>query len=298
MSYSRRPRRLTSQATRFALCAVAAFASSAATAAGGDRERGAYIALLAGCQTCHTDTKRKGAPYAGGRALKTPFGIFYVPNITPDKETGIGAWSEADFLRAMTRGVAPDGSNFYPAFPYTSYTRMKGRDLIDLKAYLDSLPAVRNRVRPHALRFPYNMRFALVGWKMLFFKPGPFVETPGKSAAWNRGAYIVNGLAHCGECHTARNFFGATGSDFALAGTRKGPDGKIVPNITPNPKQGIGKWKPDEILEVLKDGTLPDGDMVGGAMVDVVDHSSSLWTDQDRRAVVEYLLSLPPRITP
>lgn len=298
MSYSRRSRGLKPHTYRWALFAACVFALPANADAAGDRDRGAYIALLAGCRTCHTDIKGKGAPYAGGRILKSPFGDFHVPNITPDKETGIGGWSEADFIRALTRGVAPDGSHYYPAFPYTSYTRMKGRDLIDLKAYLDSLPAVRNRVRPHDLRFPYNMRFTLAGWKALFFDPGPFEATPGKSAAWNRGAYIVDGPGHCGECHTARNFYGAMGEDVALAGTRKGPDGKIVPNITPHIKQGIGKWKPGDILALLKDGLLPDGDVVGGAMADVVEHGTSLWMDADRRAVVEYLLSLPPRMTP
>jgi len=266
--------------------------------AAGDRERGAYIALLAGCKACHTDIKGRGAPYAGGRALSSAYGTFHVPNITPDRETGIGAWSEADFVRAMTRGIAPDGSHYFPAFPYTSYTRMKGRDLIDLKAYLDSLPAVRNRVRSHDLRFPYNMRFTLGGWKMLFFDSGPYRNTPEKSASWNRGAYIVNGPAHCGECHTARNFFGATGEEFALAGTRKGPDGKRVPNITSHRKQGIGNWKADDIVSLLSDGTLPDGDTVGGAMADVVEHGSAGWTEADRRAVAEYLLSMPPRRTP
>jgi len=289
---------VTSLGPRAALVAFGLIAFSAAAQGAGDRERGAYVALLSGCKTCHTDFKGKGAPYAGGRQLKTPFGIFHVPNITSDRETGIGGWSEADFIRAMTRGVAPDGSHYYPAFPYTSYTRMKGRDLIDLKAFLDSLPAVRNKVPPHALQFPYNMRFSLAGWKLLFFEPGPFQQTAGKTAAWNRGAYIVNGPGHCGECHTARNFYGATGEEYALAGTRKGPDGKIVPNITPHSKQGIGKWKPDDILALLRDGALPDGDVVGGAMADVVEHGTSLWTDADRRAVVEYLVSLPLRITP
>jgi len=272
--------------------------SAAPANAAGDAARGAYVAALAGCKACHTDIKGRGAPFAGGRALKSPYGTFYVPNITPDRETGIGAWSEGEFIRAMTRGLAPDGSHYYPAFPYTSYTRMNGRELIDLKAYLDSLPPVRSKVRPHELRFPYNLRPLLGVWKILFFDPAPFRDTPGKSASWNRGAYIVTGPAHCGECHTARNFYGATDDAFALAGTRKGPDGKTVPNITPHPRQGIGKWKPDGIVSLLKDGALPDGDVVGGAMADVVEHGSSLWTDADRRAVAEYLISLPARKTP
>jgi mono/diheme cytochrome c family protein len=266
--------------------------------AAGDQERGAYIATLSGCKTCHTDFKGKAPAYAGGRALKSLYGTFYVPNITPDRETGIGAWSEGDFIRAMTRGLTPDGSHYFPAFPYTSYTRMRGRDLIDLKAYLDSLPPVRNRVRSHDLRFPYNIRWMLGLWKLLFFDPGPYRDTPGKSAGWNRGAYIVNGPAHCGECHTARNFYGATDEAFALGGTRKGPDGKVVSNITPHPREGIGKWKAGDIVSLLKDGSLPDGDVVGGAMADVVEHSTAHWKDSDRRAVAEYLMSLPPRTMP
>lgn len=264
----------------------------------GDRERGAYVARLSGCMTCHTDLKGRGAPYAGGRVLKTPFGTFHVPNITPDRETGIGDWSEGDFIRAMTRGIAPDGSHYYPAFPYTSYTRMKGRDLIDLKAHLDSLPPVRNKVRDHDLRFPYNMRIALGVWKLLFFDRQPYRDAAEKSASWNRGAYIVTGPAHCGECHTARNFFGATGENFALAGTRKGPDGKHVPNITPHPRQGIGAWRAEQVVTLLKDGTLPDNDEVEGDMLDMVEYGSAYWRDEDRRAVAEYLLSLPPRKTP
>lgn len=280
------------------LLAVAVAGTVAPAIAAGDRERGAYIAVLSGCKACHTDVKGRGAAYAGGRALKSPYGAFYVPNITPDRETGIGGWSEGDFIRAMTRGFAPDGSHYYPAFPYTSYTRMKGRDLIDLKAFLDSIPPVRNKVRGHDLRFPYDIRSTLGIWKLLFFDPGPYRDAPDKSALWNRGAYIVTGPGHCGECHTARNFYGAMGKDVALAGTRKGPDGKIVPNITPHGKEGIGDWKPDDIVSLLADGALPDGDVVGGAMADVVEHGSALWRDADRRAVAEYLLSLPPRRTP
>jgi mono/diheme cytochrome c family protein len=302
MSDPRRPRKIAARGL-FAAILIAGIAMQAAHAAG-DRERGAYVALLSGCKTCHTDIKGGGAVYAGGRTLTSPYGTFHVPNITPDRETGIGGWSEGDFIRAMTRGVAPDGSHYYPSFPYTSYTRMKGRDIIDLKAYLDSLKPVRNRIKPHDLNFPYNMRFTLGGWKLLFFTPGPYRTEADKPASWNRGAYIVNGPGHCGECHTARNFFGASGfyavsgTTFALAGTRKGPEGKPVPNITPHRREGLGDWNADQIVSVLEDGTLPDGDTIGDAMADVVEHGSAHWRDSDRRAVAEYLLSLPPRKMP
>ncbi len=284
------------------LCAVLAFACQT-DAAGieeekGDATRGAYVMRLGGCVACHTDAKNKGAPLTGGLALKSPFGTFYTPNITPDRETGIGGWSTADFIRAMTQGLTPKGEHYYPSFPYTSYTRMSRRDLVDLKAYLDSLKPVRKAVRPHDMAFPFNIRKMLFGWKMLFFEPGPFKPDPTKSASWNRGAYIVNGPSHCGECHTARNYFGATGDAYALAGTRAGPEGKPVPNITSHIRQGIGKWSEADLLELFESGGLPDGDEVGGAMAEVVEEGSGHWTEQDRKAVVEYLLSLPARATP
>ena len=281
-----------------AVVAITVSISPLLAAAKGDPKRGEYVSRLGGCSSCHTDTKAKGAYLAGGLALKTPFGTFYAPNITPDRDTGIGGWSEANFINAMTEGTAPDGSPYYPAFPYTSYTRMTRQDLIDLKAYLDSITPVRNAVPPHDLSFPYNIRFALNIWKWLFFTAGTFQPDPKQSALWNRGAYIVTGPGHCGECHTVRNVFGATNDDYALAGAKKGPDGEPVPNITPHASNGIGKWSVDEIIDLLKSGDLPDGDMVGSAMADVVDNNSSYWTDRDLKAVAEYLLSVPKRKTP
>jgi mono/diheme cytochrome c family protein len=198
----------------------------------------------------------------------------------------------------MTEGVAPDGSHYYPAFPFTSYTRMTRQDLLDLKAYLNTVRPVRNEVPPHDMRFPYNFRLALSVWKWLFFYPGSFKPNPKKSASWNRGAYIVTGPGHCGECHTARNFFGATDQANVLAGTKKGPDGNRVPNITPHPKDGIGRWSTKDMVDFLKTGILPFGEMVDPPMDDVVENSSSHWADDDRKAAAEYLLSLPKRETP
>lgn len=274
---------------------MAAAVAAHAADAPGNPERGAYVLRLGGCTACHTDARHKGAPLAGGVALKSPYGTFYGPNITPDKETGIGGWSTEDFIRAMTQGKPPSGLPYYPAFPYTSYTRMTQRDLIDLKAYLDTVKPVKNEVPPHDLRFPYNMRIGIVLWRLLFFDPGPFVPDEKKSAAWNRGAYIVTGPAHCGECHSPRNFFAAVDNSQAFAGTNAGPDGKAVPGITQHPKRGIGGWSKDDIVELLDSGLLPDGDFIGGAMSEVVENSSSHWTDADREAVAEYLMSLPER---
>lgn len=272
------------------------FASPAAAA--GDPKRGEYVARLGGCHSCHTNSRKKDAPLAGGLELTSPFGTFHVPNITPDPETGIGRWSDSDFIRAMTEGIAPDGSHYYPAFPFTSYTRMTRQDLLDLKAYLDTVKPVRNVVPPHDLRFPYNFRFALGVWKWLFFRPGSYKTDPGKSAAWNRGAYVVTGPGHCGECHTARNILGATNRNQALAGTKKGPDGKSVPNITPHPKAGIGLWSVEDMVGFLKTGTPPYGEAVDPPMDDVISNNTSHWTDDDLKAAAEYLLSLPVRTTP
>ena len=293
-------RRGIGRGSRIGLLAVAAavlFGPVAAHAADkpGNPERGEYVLRLGGCISCHTDTKNKGEPLAGGVALKSPYGTFYAPNITPDPETGIGGWSTEDFIRAMTLGEPPSGLPYYPAFPYTSYTRMERQDLIDLKAYLDTVKPVKYQAPDNDLRFPYNLRIGIVFWRWLYFKPGPFVPDPDKSAEWNRGAYIVTGPAHCGECHSPRNFFGAVDTSHALAGTREGPDGDPVPGITQHAKRGIGGWTKDEIVDVLKSGFMPDGDVIGGSMAEMIENSSSHWTDADLEAVADYLLSLPAR---
>ena len=254
--------------------------------------RGAYLAAAAGCEQCHTDAKNGGQLYAGGRALATPFGTFYSPNITPDPETGIGRWSDGQFLRALRDGVRPDGANYFPVFPYPSFTKITDSDVRAIKAYLFSLPAVRQANRMHDVSFPVSWRFLQDGWKLLFFSPGPFRPAPERSKEYNRGAYLVTALAHCGECHTPRNWFGATEPDRFLAGNPAGPDGKKVPNITPDPETGIGKWSEDDIIALLKDGQTPDFDFVGGAMSEVVKSTARL-TEADRRAIAVYLRALP-----
>jgi mono/diheme cytochrome c family protein len=254
--------------------------------------RGAYLATAAGCADCHTDAKNGGRPYAGGRALMTPFGTFYAPNITPDPVTGIGRWSDAQFRNALRRGVRPDGSNYFPVFPYPSFTNITDDDVWAIKAYLFAQPAVRHANRPHDMAFPFSWRFLQNAWKLLFFSPGPFRPAPERSEAYNRGAYLVTALAHCGECHTPRNWFGAMEPSRFLAGTPHGPDGKAVPNITSDPTTGIGKWSDDDIVTLLKDGQTPYFDFVGGAMTEIVRNTARL-TDADRRAIALFLHSVP-----
>ena len=254
--------------------------------------RGAYLANAADCAACHTDSEHGGRPYAGGRAIVTPFGTFYSPNITPDPDAGIGRWSEAQFLRALRDGVRADGANLYPVFPYTSFTKIVDADARAIWAYLSSLPPVRQRNRSDNVSFPFSWRPLLTVWKWLFFDPGPFRLNPDRGATYNRGAYLVLALAHCGECHTPRNFLGAMEPSRFLAGTAHGPDGKPVPNITPDPKTGIGNWTQDDIVGVLTDGETPDLDFVTGAMAEVVKSTAKL-TDADRRAIAVYLKSVP-----
>jgi mono/diheme cytochrome c family protein len=258
-----------------------------------EASQGAYLANAAGCEDCHTDRGRGGQPYAGGRALATPFGTFYSPNITPDPETGIGRWSDEQFLRALRDGVRPDGANYFPVFPYPSFTKIADADARAIKAYLFSLPAVRQANRAHDISFPISWRFLQNGWKLLFFSPSPFRPAPERSETHNRGAYLVTALAHCGECHTPRNWFGAMEPDRFLAGNPDGPDGKTVPNITPDPETGIGNWSEEDITTLLKTGQTPEFDFVGGAMGEVVRNTSRL-DDADRRAIAVYLKSLPP----
>lgn len=257
-------------------------------------ERGAYIFIAADCQACHTDVKNKGALMAGGRALATPFGTFYSPNITSDPETGIGGWSDEDFIRALREGVSPEGDYYFPAFPYPSYTRMTDQDIRDLKAYLFSLPRVKQTNKEHEIDFPFGWRFTLGPWQWMNFTPGEFAPDPGKSQVWNRGAYLVQALGHCGECHTPRGWLGGTDEDYALSGNPDGPEGDKVPNITPDKETGIGGWEKADIVRVLRTGMLPDGDYAGSAMGEVVDTSTSKLTDADRDAIAEYLLSLSP----
>jgi mono/diheme cytochrome c family protein len=285
-------------------CAAIGFAVFAAWAAsptqpapGSENEavkRGAYIFDAAGCKACHTDAKKKGPLLAGGRAIETPFGTFYGPNITPDPRTGIGEWSDGDFIRALRSGVSPGGDHYYPVFPYTSFTKMTERDMLDLKAYIFSLPAVEKPNRPHEVKLPFRFRPLLRLWKALHFTAGPVEPDPSMSAELNRGAYLAEALAHCGECHTPRTMTGGIDSAKWMAGTHDGPDGETVPNITPDAATGIGEWDAGDIELVLETGIKADGDVVGSLMGEVVENTTSRLTAADRGAIALYLKSLTP----
>lgn len=256
--------------------------------------RGAVVFHAGGCYSCHTDVQNGGEPLAGGRALDTPFGIFYSPNITPDAETGIGGWSEADLARALREGIAPDGSHYFPVFPYTSFTGMSDRDVRDLKAYIDSRPAVRQANRPHDVSPPFGWRFLMAPWKWLFFESERFAPDPQRSESWNRGAYLATALAHCGECHTPRNALGALDTSLWYAGTKDGPEGELAPNITPHGATGIGRWSEGDLVYLLKSGFKPDFDNVQGLMEEAIENSYKHLSDDDLKAIAEYVLSLPP----
>jgi mono/diheme cytochrome c family protein len=266
-----------------------------------DVTNGKYIFTAGGCAECHaaplqgcSDLKFKDDErLTGGRCLKTPFGTFTVPNISPDKETGIGTWTTLDFVNAMKRGITPDGSYLYPAFPYPSYQRMTYEDLIDLKAYLDSLPAVKNVAPPSAIRFPFNFRRGIGLWHLLYVDGKSFAPDPSASAEINRGAYLVRGAGHCSECHSARNVLGGIIKDTEFAGARNLEGKGRVPNITPS-EDGIGDWSQEDIAYMLETGNTPDFDTIEGAMVPVQKNMAKL-TPADRKAIAAYIKSLPPR---
>jgi mono/diheme cytochrome c family protein len=260
--------------------------------------RGRYIFHAGACDSCHTDHPNHGTFLAGGRAMPTPFGTFYVPNITPDEETGIGRWSSEDFRQAMVEGKAPDGSHYYPVFPYRWYTGMTEQDVSDLWAYLRSVPPAENRVRPHDLPFPLDRRFLLLGWKLINFDEGETVSDPEKSEAWNRGAYLVNHLGHCGACHTPKLLGAIFRSNRFLAGSVAIPGPYFAPNITPHAAAGIGDWSTEDIVRALKRAITPDGLPIRGPMAEYVASGSSWLTEEDLEAAAIYLRSLPPEDGP
>jgi mono/diheme cytochrome c family protein len=267
----------------FLLFAAFAFAE-------GDAKRGEYLSKAAGCIGCHTETRKDAQPYAGGRALKTAFGTFYGPNLTPHPQAGIGAWTEADFIRAMREGKRPDGSNYFPAFPYPSFTRISDGDLKDLWAYLRSLKPNAQPSKPHELGFLYRWRFLVTFWKWLFFEPGALTADPSKSEPVNRGRYLTDALGHCGECHTPRNFFGGPRKSRYLGGAKLGDDVNS-PNITPT---RLKKYGASELRDILTTGLYPDGDIMGETMSEVVKNTTSQLIAPDLDALIAYLLSVPP----
>jgi mono/diheme cytochrome c family protein len=275
------------------LLALVLLAPAAARAADAAQiARGQYLFDAAGCGSCHGGDQPGTGP-AGGLGLDTPFGRFYVPNITPDRRHGIGAWSEADFRAALRDGIGPGGEYLFPVFPFTSFTRLSDGDIADLYAYLMSLPPAAVANKPHAAKPPFGWRRLLVFWRGLFFRRGPLANDASRSADWNRGNYLVHAVAHCEECHTPRNLLGAVEPGKAFSGNIGGPDGQNAPNITSDKATGIGDWSVADIELLLKTGMTPESDQVGSGMKAVVRGTARL-TDADRHAIAVYIKSLPP----
>jgi len=254
--------------------------------------RGEYLTRAGDCVACHT--VRGGQPFAGGLELATPFGSLITPNITPDRETGIGAWTADNFWQALHLGRAPDGSPYYPAFPYPNYTRVTRADADAMFAYLKSLPAVRKKNAPHGMGFPYNQRGLLNGWRVLYFEPGEYENAASQSAEWNRGAYLVQGLGHCDACHTGRNMLGATRTGSAFSGGVMPVQEWYAPSLTSNRESGLGQWDIDDIAALLHTGVSKRG-AVYGPMAQVVHDSLQYLTAPDVRAMAVYLKSLLPK---
>ncbi len=254
-------------------------------------ENGKTLFWAGGCASCHaTPQQDDKTRLGGGFALKSPYGTFFAPNISPHPEDGIGQWSEADFVTAMQKGTSPDGRHYFPAFPYPTYQHMRVGDVRDLFAYLKTLAPVAGRAPEHTVAFPYNIRRTLGGWKFLFLDGKPFEPNSAKPAEWNRGAYLVEAAAHCAECHSPRNALGGIVEKQRYAGGPN-PDGDgWVPNIT---QKGLGEWSDKDIAYLLETGNTPEGDSVGGNMTAVVRNTSQL-SEADRAAISLYIKSLPP----
>jgi len=256
-----------------------------------DLANGKIMFHAGGCASCHAVPKQEDKTrLGGGLALGSPFGTFYVPNISSDRTDGIGAWTEAQFVTAMVKGTSPTGEHLFPAFPYTSYQRMSLGDIRDLFAYLKTLPAATGKVRDHALPFPFNIRRTLGLWKLLFLDGRPFAPDPSQTAEWNRGAYLINAPGHCAECHSPRNMLGAIKRNQRFTGGPS-PDGQGgVPNIT---QQKLNNWTVKDIADTLTTGMTPDADFVGGSMAEVVRNTAQL-SEADREAMATYIKALPP----
>ena len=280
--------------------AFAAAALSVALAAGADEQpqsdavaRGEVLFHAGLCGVCHT--AKDGPPLAGGRPIETPYGTFYTPNITPDPGYGIGGWSDEDFVRALREGVSPEGHDYYPSFPYTSFTKLTRDDMLALRAYLDSRDAVAQPNREHDLVWYARWRWPLKVWKWLYFEPGPFQPEPDHGKRWNRGAYLAEAASHCAECHSPRGLLGEVIADARYTGAKEGVEGGSTPNITPDKTDGIGTWNADMLSFYLEVGMTPDGDFAGGIMAEVIDQGTGKLSADDRAAIAEYILSLPPK---
>lgn len=269
----------------------AVVASSSLPSRAPDLANGLTTFNAGGCSSCHAVPNQPDRlKLGGGLAITSPFGTFYAPNISPDPNDGIGRWSEADFVTAVLKGTSPQGSHYFPAFPYPSYQHAKVDDIRDLFAYLKTLAPVSDKVRDHDVSFPFGIRRNVGVWKWLFTDGKAFVADAAHSASWNRGAYLVNSLGHCAECHSPRNFLGGIVAAERFAGGPN-PEGEgWVPNIT---QQGLADWSVKDFDDFLKTGQMPDGDSAGGSMARVIRNTSQL-PATDRAAMAEYLKSLPP----
>jgi len=252
---------------------------------------GEYLARAGDCLACHTG--RGGEAYAGGLPIPTPFGTFYVPNITPDAQTGIGSWTSAHFWRALHNGRSRDGHLLYPAFPYPNYTHVTRQDSDAIYAYLRSLAPVSQPNRPNTLRFPYDSQFSLAVWRALYFSPGQHVPDPARSGEWNRGAYLVQGLGHCNACHSSRNLLGATRGAMDLGGGLIPVQNWYAPSLSAAHEAGVADWDTQQVVELLRKGVSPQASTLG-PMAEVVFRSTQYFSDDDLHAVAIYLKALPP----
>ena len=257
--------------------------------------KGEYLARAGDCIACHT--AREGKTFAGGLPMKTPFGTLYTSNITPDPQTGIGMWTSDQFYQMMHNGRFPDGGLVYPAMPFASYTKVTREDSDAIYAYLRSIPPVKQRNREHDLKFPFNNRSLILGWRTLFFKEGVYKPDPTKSAEWNRGAYLVEGLGHCGMCHTAINALGGSSESQAFEGGLIPMQNWYAPSLTSNKEAGLGDWTIEEISDYLRKGVSARG-AVYGPMAEVVYNSLQYLNDEDTRAMAIYLKSLAQGTSP
>jgi mono/diheme cytochrome c family protein len=254
-----------------------------------DVAHGKALVEAGDCASCHTADPAK--PFAGGKRIDTPFGAIYSPNLTPDRDTGIGGWSDQNFYTALRSGVAPNGSRYYPAFPYPNFTKLTRDDILSIRAYLATLAPFNNTAPKPELRFPLNFRVLMRAWDYLFFKPGIFEPDQNKSAAWNRGGYLVTGLSHCGACHTPKNVFGADRRGRSFAG---GPvQGWFAPRLDGAARSGLKSWSVEDIVEYLQSGRNAKSH-ADGLMAEVVVNSTSKMSDGDVRAIAVYLKDLPP----
>jgi mono/diheme cytochrome c family protein len=265
-----------------------------------DIARGKALTEAGDCASCHTADPAR--PFAGGKRIDTPFGGIYAPNLTPDRETGLGAWSDDDFYRALRFGIARDGSRYYPAFPYPNFSKLTRQDIFAIRAHLTTLAPVRSEPRAPELRFPFNYRFVMRGWNWLFFKPGILMPDQAKSAEWNRGRYLVEGVAHCGACHTPKNMFGAERRGRAQKFTGGLVQGMFAPRLDGAARGGLKSWSVDDITEYLQSGRNTKSH-AGQLMSEVVVNSTSKMSDADVRAIAVYLKALPagvpePPVTP